>query len=69
MVVFQDAQLTPIVQITLNVKMMEIVWIHPVQNVDPMRIAKESITQAIVSVTQDTQLEIPTKAAQVSRLN
>ena len=69
MVVFQDAQLTRIVQITLNVRMMEIAWNHPVQNVDQMRIAKESITQAIVCVTQDTQLEIPTKAAQVSRLN
>ena len=69
MVVFQDAQLTRIVQITLNVKMMEIVWIHPVQNVDQMRIAKEPTTQAFVCVTQDTQLEIRTKAAQVSRLN
>ena len=69
MVVFQDAQLTPIVQITLNVKMMEIVWIHPVQNVDQMHIAKEPTTQAFVCVTQDTQLEIPTKAAQVSRIN
>ena len=61
--VFQDAQLSQIVWITLNVVMMESVWTRPVQNVDTMLIVKELTTQAFVCATQIIPLEIHTKAA------